>query len=251
MPIIQPSFLFLLDRDDGLDQTRATTGIYAKGSIGVLKYEAEGYLQFGERGDADIFAFLAAGRVGYGIPAPSVNPWIWVWAELVSGDQNTAVGDINAFDTLFATNHKFYGFMDFFLGIPGGATGTSGHGLVDLGGRFKIAPMKGISAMLDYHFFMTHKDVDDADGGDTRMLGSEIDLTVKAKVNKFLTLVGGGGVMIPSEGLGCLRQLDADGALVTCTNGRPRDRLLWLPDGGCEILGTTSLWLCEARYPCG
>ncbi len=201
---VKPSFIFLLDRNDELDRTRATTGIYAKGGVSGIKYEAEGYLQFGTQGSQDILAFLLAGRVGYEVPV-SIKPTIWVWAEYLSGtSSDSATADIKAFDTLFATNHKFYGFMDFFLGIPSVGTGTGGAGLIDLGGRIKASPMKGITAMLDFHHFRTAQDTASSTG-ETMTLGNEIDLTAKAKVNQFFSLVGGAGIMIPSEGLGCLR----------------------------------------------
>ena len=202
MAAFKPSVLFLVDRNDATDMTRLTTGLYAKGALtGGFKYEGEGYLQFGEVGASDILAFLIAARVGYAIPAPALKPEVWIWGEYLSGDNDTD-DKVETFDTLFATNHKFYGFMDFFLGIP---ANTGGAGLIDLGGRVKVVPFEGVTAMVDYHFFRAAKSLVDSDGNDTKSFGSEIDVTLKGKVNKFATIVAGGGVLIPSEGISCAR----------------------------------------------
>lgn len=93
---------------------RWTGGPYSAGKIiGPLSYEAEAYMQQGHdpkktpkkayfasaqlKGTYDIF------RCGVG-------------HDLVSGD--TKDEDTVAFNTLYATNHKFYGFMDMFTNLP-------------------------------------------------------------------------------------------------------------------------------------
>lgn len=45
----------------------------------------------------------------------------------------------NNFNTLYATNHKFYGYMDYFLNIP---TDSKQRGLIDLYTRIKYTATK-------------------------------------------------------------------------------------------------------------
>lgn len=52
-----------------------------------------------------------------------------LWYDLLSGDADPNDGDTKVFDTMFATNHKFYGFADMFLNI---SVHTGGQGLQDL-----------------------------------------------------------------------------------------------------------------------
>lgn len=52
-----------------------------------------------------------------------------LWYDHLSGDDDPSDGTVRVFDTLFATNHKFYGLADYFLNIP---VQTVGRGLQDL-----------------------------------------------------------------------------------------------------------------------
>ncbi|MBW2732009.1 MAG: alginate export family protein, partial [Deltaproteobacteria bacterium] len=136
LAFLRPSFLFVFDRDSALGRERFTTGLFLDGTLMPgLSYMAEFYYQGGtiDAGAADITisAMLAALRVGYTAPVWG-KPRVEAFFDYLSGDDDPADDKSQSFDTLFATNHKFYGFMDAFLNIP---AHTGGLGLMDMGGR--------------------------------------------------------------------------------------------------------------------
>ncbi|MBI3072834.1 MAG: alginate export family protein [Deltaproteobacteria bacterium] len=115
-------------------------------------------------------------------PVP-LSPSVEVWTDYVSGDSNTTDSSNGAFDTLFGTNHGYYGTMDIFTDIPKHAGGL---GLVDMGVGVAVKPTTGVDVMVDAHYFqLAH-----ADGSRERELGVEVDLTV-AWIAKPFMLTGG------------------------------------------------------------
>ncbi len=65
-------------------------------------------------------------NIKYKFDSP-VKPTIGVGIDYLSGDDGTD-DDYNVFNTLYATNHKYYGFMDYFINLP---NDTYGKGLMD------------------------------------------------------------------------------------------------------------------------
>ena len=193
LSFLRPSVVLLFDRTSAQQQDRITTGVYVDGEvIKGLKYSAEFYFQGGEVGTyantKTISAILAAGRLGYTAPLWG-KPTLEAWVDYLSGDDNANDNKVKSFDTLFATNHKFYGFMDYYTNIP---VHTKGLGLVDAGGRAKLSPKRWLSLFVDYHHF--------SHAADGPKLGSEIDLLVHVKFNRFAWLTGCLGTYIPSAG---------------------------------------------------
>ncbi len=129
-------------------------------------------------------AWMASAKVGYNIDeALGVN----VGYDYRSGDDGK--GDkVKAFDQLYGTHHKFYGFMDYF-------TRNMTLGLQDIqaGVNFKACPKVGL--LLNYHYFMTAQKA----SNDKKDLGHEIDLQVTAKLMKDVTLMAGYSTMIGTE----------------------------------------------------
>lgn len=69
--------------------------------------------------------------------------------DYLSGNSDkTKTSDYHCFNTLYATNHKFYGYMDYFLNIPGD---TKQRGLRDFYLRIGYYPTKKISTIVDVH----------------------------------------------------------------------------------------------------
>ena len=115
--------------DDGESMmSRVTAGAALYGSESGFDFELEGYFQSGDAFEAatgergSISAYLASAKVGYVINAEN-GLRVGGLFTLVSGDDDALDGDINNFNTLFATNHKFYGFMDYFVGAGSFAGG--------------------------------------------------------------------------------------------------------------------------------
>lgn len=198
---VQPSVLFLADLDfaDGVDRKRYTVGLRVHGAWKGLGYDLEYYHQLGSQGAMDINAFLVAGRVSYTAPVMT-KPTVQLWVDLLSGDSDAADDKIQTFDTLFATNHKFYGFMDLFLAIP---AHTGGKGLLDVGGRLQLTPWKNLQVMVDYHAFQIARS--DAQG--RKLLGHEIDVVAAWGIWKGVGLAVGYGVFLPTQAMSDLRNV--------------------------------------------
>jgi hypothetical protein len=163
--------------------TRFTGGVYAKGSSDKIKYRAEFYYQGGSVSeDVSIGAFMGGVRVGYAA-SEVLNPTLWI--DYLSGDDGSDAESVKSFDTLFATNHKFYGYMDRFLNVP---VHTSGRGLIDIALKndAKVGPGKLHTAA---HYFMYATAPDGSDLSNA--VGAEIDVVYAMPVAKKVKLVVG------------------------------------------------------------
>ncbi len=175
------------------DLSRFTAGVYLKGKSGKLSHELEFAYQFGNIGDLDISAYLVAANVGFGL---SKGANISLGVDYLSGDDNKNDSDYKVFDTLYATNHKYYGFMDYFLNIP---VHTFGLGIMDIHAKVTIKPLAKTVASLKFHKFSANADYALLAGGTSKDFGNEIDLTVKYKYQKNLTFVLGASVFMPGD----------------------------------------------------
>ncbi len=200
---LRPSLVAIYDQQEAAGQDRLTAGLYLDGAaLDGLSYSAELYYQGGEQDAADgtrtLSAFLAAARASYALPL-RFTPTLVGWFEWLSGDEDAADGTVRTFDTLYATNHKFYGLMDFFLNLP---VDTRGLGLWDAGGRVQISPTRRTLLLLDLHHFELA--AEDPRYG-TSTIGNELDLLVSYKVNRYLSLETVLGLFVPKLGGAVLR----------------------------------------------
>lgn len=184
--------LAILDTDEATERTRLTGGLYLKGKAGILSGRLEGYGQVGARGDSDIQAFMV-GLAGTVAPESALKPELTLWYDLLSGDGDAADDKATAFDTLFATNHKFYGQMDLVNFGLGGA--VDGQGLHDAALKTALVPVKGVKTNLDLHAFLAA-----APTGDDALLGQEADLWLSGRVAGRLQLAGGGACFLQLTG---------------------------------------------------
>lgn len=183
--------LAILDTDEASDRTRATGGLYAKGGSGILSGRVEAYGQVGSLGGLDIQAGMVGVR-GTLAPEASFKPEITLWYDLLSGDGDATDGSLKAFDTLYATNHKFYGQLDLVAFVLGGA--VDGQGLHDGALKLQGKPMEALTVNLDAHVFAAAAPV-----GEDTLLGEEADLWLTGKVARMLTLSGGGAVFLYAD----------------------------------------------------
>ncbi len=126
-----------------------TFGGLWKGAAGPVDMRLEGSLQTGERNGSDVSAFMVGARVGSQVHE-DVN--LALWYDHLSGDEDPDDDEIGVFNTLFATNHAFYGLADYFLNIP---VHTGGLGLKDASVKatFNLSPKTSLKA--DLHNFKT------------------------------------------------------------------------------------------------
>jgi hypothetical protein len=172
-----------------------TLGTRIKGNPKKLhgwEYEGEFAFQTGQVSDLDLTAFAAHIGGGYNFDCPW-TPRLWAEYNYASGDNNATDGDIETFQNLFPSNHKFYGYMDLF----------SWQNLHNPELSFRVKPTKQTSIQVDGHGFWL-ANTNDAwyrSNGTTRVrpitpgarnyVGSEIDLTASYQPVKFLILWAG------------------------------------------------------------
>jgi hypothetical protein len=178
-----------------------TFGGLWKGSAGPVDLRFEGSLQTGERAGTSVSAFMFGARAG-GRLSESVQATLWY--DYLSGDDDPSDEEIGVFNTLFATNHAFYGAYDLFLNIP---VHTGGLGLQDAAVKlaFVLSPRTNLRA--DLHTFRT------AQIGDltTGSLANELDLTLSHQLSNGLTLVSGYSFVQAKDGIKELERLSENG----------------------------------------
>jgi hypothetical protein len=206
-PAAQPTVLMIYDRINLREQNRFTLGAFVDGKpVKGLEYSAEFFYQLGDQRvngvDRDIAAFMGAARLGYTLPVKT-SPGLGAWFEYLSGDDGPNDNTIRTFDTLYATNHKFYGFMDFFLNIP---LHTDGLGLMDIGGRVSVKPLKGLLLFVDFHHF--EQAVTDPQWG-TTTYGQEVDFLARYVMNRYLAFEGVFAFFVPKLGA-AIRRMDKE-----------------------------------------
>jgi len=168
-------------------------------------------------------AYMFGLRVGKSFKNVTWKPKVTLWWDYLSGnsDEDMAAGDWSAFDTLYDTGHKFYGFMDLFLNYTGAATNYMG--LQDFAVKLVMKPAAKWTLKADIHNFRTAESV----GGNPAMamrtgiinicstssltetqscsgsrglgneIGSEVDLTLVHKYNANTKLVFGYSQFMP------------------------------------------------------
>ncbi|MFQ5551684.1 MAG: alginate export family protein, partial [Gemmatimonadales bacterium] len=127
---------------------QTTVGTRWWGALGTLRWRVEGSVQTGTRNGTDVTAFLVGARLGTSLAAGHAS--VTLWYDYLSGDDDPADATNRVFDTLFATNHKFYGFADYFLNIE---RDTGGRGLQDLALKGTYRPAPAVNLGLDLHTF--------------------------------------------------------------------------------------------------
>lgn len=194
---------FEIDREDeGLDTNKLelfTTGGTYWGNYGNLSTIFEGAYQFGSITGNDISAYLLSLQLFYKIGITKFG----LGADILSGtDPEKTSGDVNVFHASYGTNHKFYGYMDYFINIP---NNTYQLGLNDIYASVNFSP-DGSKFNFDavLHLFMSNQSVniitqENPSGSDENMFGQEVDLTIKYAFTENTNITWGGSLFFPGE----------------------------------------------------
>jgi hypothetical protein len=190
---------WLFDRVEGDDVTNESTlGARYAFNRGTLSGRVEGSLQRGERGGDDVSAYMVGARLGSTFSEGKAS--LTAWYDYLSGDADAADGEAGTFNTLYATNHKFYGFADLFLNIP---AHTGGLGLVDAALKLSVKPSSTVTLGADYHMFSAA-----AQGSlSTRRFADELDLTLSHRYSPNLGVTTGASFVFQKDGLGEIGRL--------------------------------------------
>ncbi|GMQ81874.1 MAG: hypothetical protein BMS9Abin05_1311 [Rhodothermia bacterium] len=199
------SVLALLDNDTAEIETgpsegehrlsRYTVGATANGASRNFDYELEAFFQGGnqERGAnerASIRGSLLSAKAGL-LVSEEKNIRIGGLVTLVSGDKDAADNERRAFNTLFATNHRFYGFMDYFVSFGSPA----GIGLRDYSLSLALNPSEALRVKVDIHQFMA----DQVPAGADDEFGQEVDVTGVFKYNEAFSFTIGASAFTPGD----------------------------------------------------
>lgn len=195
---VQGYYLFDNPHTDTLRQNRHTAGMYAKGEISGFDYELDGAYQFGDYivggespQDRSISASLVGVRGGYTLKQLK-RLRVGLGYDRLSGHNPDAPEEYGVFNTLYATNHKFYGAMDYFLNIP---VSTGGMGLQHLLAQVSVYPVEWLGLAADLHLFTLLSQPDRINPtlpvGSSRAIGKELDLTATYKGSDAVSIQAG------------------------------------------------------------
>jgi hypothetical protein len=170
---------------------RYTIGGRWASSVAGLDWRVEAAYQAGEtvlppagtgpRPADDIAAYLFAVRAGTRV---GDRLGVALWYDHLSGDDDLDDGRDRVFDTLFATNHKFYGYMDLFTDIP---RHTARRGLQDLAMKTTYQLAESHTLAVDLHSFFFAA----TDGLDRGHIGEELDITYAWRYAPRVSITGG------------------------------------------------------------
>jgi hypothetical protein len=173
---------------------RYTFGLTGNLSSGFLYNQTEFAYQGGKLNGLDVDAILFATNLGIKFPQ-KIKPNISVGYEYLSGDDDSNDGKVNVFDTMYATNHKFYGYMDYFLNIPA-HTGTLG--LTDMHVKCQISPTSTFTLAGAFHVFKSSEDLK-TEKLTANSIGKEIDFTVSYGYKENVSFIGGLSFFTPGD----------------------------------------------------
>lgn len=188
----------IAEKTNKTDFTRITLGLHVscKDKKKAFQHELDAAYQLGSQdATTDISAFMVAYNAGYTFNT-SIKPMLGAGIAYLSGDDGADADKYKVFNTLYATNHKFYGYMDYFLNIP---NNTYGLGLMDIHVKGSIVPAKKLKLALAFHMFNGNADYTLLDGSTSTSFGSEIDLTLSYKYDSNVNFVGGFSMFSPGD----------------------------------------------------
>ena len=187
------SLLFNNDgRETQVDSTilnRQTIGLIPTYKSGKWTIGAEAYYQLGENGaKQDVNAYFLSVNATL---KTKLTP-ITIGADYASGTTHNADSTVdNSWNPLYGTNHKFYGFMDYFYVGNGHGQAGRNSGLIDVYAKtnFQLGQSKKHFLLAHLHYFMSPVELRDLTVSDPEAtvssgLGTEIDLVYKWVLTK-------------------------------------------------------------------
>jgi len=183
---------------------RYTFGPYLQYAVSQFHFSGTFYYQAGtDNLGRDIRAYMFSVTGNY----HRDHTWLNAGVDYLSGTDALDAGNRrnHSFNTLYATNHKFYGFMDYFLNIP---LHTANGGLLDSYGGVKLQFRQPVSVSATYHNFRLASNVAEPANPTTPIgkgLGSEIDAVVNYNFKKDINVKAGYSVLLPTSSMQILK----------------------------------------------
>lgn len=176
---------------------RFTPGVALNGSMGALSYELEAAYQTGKQARSPgqtrstIQASLLGASLEYDL-TPSPDMTLGAGYTRLSGDADPTDDEQGQFNTLFATNHKFYGFMDYF---PGRATP---FGLQDIRAEASVRVSDPVHLSAKVHHFVQ---AESTPNRSLQTLGEELDLSITYEFDDPVSFRAGLSTFLPADAM--------------------------------------------------
>ncbi len=203
------SFLFMnLGFQEGKDvnymQTLGTYMVFALSP--KVKTNISGYYQMGNVAkDLKIAAYMLSANFNFKL---ADNTSLSLGTDYLSGNKRNN-DKVTAFNPLYGTHHKFYGHMDYFYVAPFIDSYKPGLWDINLGVNHSFSSK--FSGGLKYHYFQFTGDVLNTSGENiSKKLASELDVNMKYKFSKDVTLVGGFSFAKLSESMEVVKGGDSE-----------------------------------------
>lgn len=122
--------------------------------------------------------------------------------DMLSGNNNnTPAHTTHSFSTLYATNHKFYGGMDYFINIP---ADTKQRGLLDPYFRVSLQKNK-VKGTIDFHHFLLAHKLSPLNDDQKQSPGDELGLLLDYKFNPIINCQVGYAMMFSNSTMELLK----------------------------------------------
>lgn len=193
----------------GSTRFRYTYGIDANYSNHPATFHTAFYIQNGDDANrTNIAAYMFTASASF-----SMNPWKLTagYDHLSGGENSDAEPARHAFNTLYATNHKFYGHMDYFVNIP---QDTYNRGLQDFYLLSQYELNKKTALHADFHYFSLLNQTPlliGAPSNTEKDLGAEIDASVAYQISEELSVQAGLSGFFNSDKLEEIQGRNSDG----------------------------------------
>ncbi len=167
-------------------------GVRVAGVRGRLDYEAEGVLERGSFGAAEVEAWSGAVEAGYRLG----NPRVFGIYQYASGDSDPTDGKLGGYDQIFSANHRHRGLADVigYRNLENWGLGVEGSPAPKLTVRFRVDSYRIANRNDGYYTFNGRLLVPGVAGGArAKQIGYEYDLSATYKLNPITTLAAGVG----------------------------------------------------------
>lgn len=168
---------------------QATFGFNHIGTYKKFSTITEAAFQTGKRSIKNVSAYLVSLSGSYLIDEVKLG----LGFDLLSGNDPTNIDKSNCFAPSFGTNHKFYGYMDYFILIP---SNTFNLGLNDFYLSFDWMPKE---SKFNFNFYIHHFASDKKSNSGDKIFGQEFDFTARYNFIKGTAVTFGTSVFLPNE----------------------------------------------------
>ncbi|KAA5543155.1 alginate export family protein [Roseiconus nitratireducens] len=164
-----------------------TTGTRWSGDRDGFLWDFEGALQFGNRGNNDLFAGMATAGVGKRLSRAAWSPTMWLYYDYASGDDDFTDDTDHTFNQQFPFGHYYLGWMDL----------VGRQNIHDVNAHLYVYPNKWTTVWLQYHRFWLAENRDalynaggvpyrrDPTGAAGSDVGNEIDLVMNFHLSRY------------------------------------------------------------------